>query len=421
MAMKRILIAGMIGNALEWYDYALYAQFASMITLHFFPASNTMSVFLTFLVFAVGFIARPLGGILFGIIGDEFGRRIALAIGITAMAVPTACIGLIPSYATIGIAAPILLTIIRLMQGFAVGGEFSGCISYLVEHASLKHRGLVGSVAFASLCIGMLVGTFVADAFNFWMPQAKLIAWGWRLPFIASLFVGGIGLYIRLRLSESPLYIAAKASGSLSKYPVRETFKKYWPQLLVAFTLYVALTAPFYIVVVYLRSFMQQLGYTLTQSSIMGSVILLTLTLVLPISAAISDKLGRRFVLITGLILLIIACYPAFASLATMNYTLVLIAQIIFAAILAFYMGPVPTVLVELFPTKVRFTAIGVSYNLGAALFGGTAPMVAILLAKYTGNNYAVAFYLMILALLALFTLRFYQETYKKNLAVQPE
>ena len=231
MAMKKILIAGMIGNALEWYDFALYAQFASMITLHFFPESEQMGTLLTFMVFAVGFIARPLGGILFGIIGDEFGRRIALAIGITAMAIPTACIGLTPSYATIGIAAPIILTVIRLTQGFAVGGEFSGCIAFIVEHAPLKHRGLVGSAAFASLCIGMLVGVIVTEAFAYWMAPAKLAAWGWRLPFIASLFVGGIGLYIRLQLSESPLYLAAKASGGLSRAPVRArtSLSHRWP------------------------------------------------------------------------------------------------------------------------------------------------------------------------------------------------
>jgi MFS transporter, MHS family, proline/betaine transporter len=193
--MKKIVISGMIGNALEWYDYALYAQFATIIGRHFFPDSELREV-LTFAVFAAGFIVRPLGGIFFGNLGDRFGRRVALFIGILTMAIPTAAIGMLPSYETIGIAAPIILTIIRLIQGFSLGGEFSGCIAYIVEHSPKEYRGLAGSASFVSMCAGMLFGLGVASLCSYCMTPETLISWGWRLPFIAGIFILGVVIYI---------------------------------------------------------------------------------------------------------------------------------------------------------------------------------------------------------------------------------
>lgn len=413
--MKKIVISGMIGNALEWYDYALYAQFASIIGRHFFPDSEIREI-LTFAVFAAGFIVRPLGGIFFGNIGDRLGRRAALVIGILTMAVPTAGIGFLPGYETIGIAAPIILVVIRLVQGFSLGGEFSGCIAYIVEHAPPEKRGIAGSASFVSMCCGMLLGLMTANAFIYFMAEDELIAWGWRLPFIAGLAIGGVGLYIRTHLSESPIYKAAKESGMLSKTPLRETLTSYLPQVIIAIGIYVTVTAPFYTATVFIENFMQTLGYSRSQSSIVGSIILVTMIIGFPISAIISDKIGRRPVLLVGIISLIILVYPIFMALGSMNYTLAVISQIIFASIIAIYMGPVPTVLVELFPTKVRFTGVALSYNLSAAVFGGSAPMVGMMLMKFTGNQYALSYYLIALACLSLIVLFFYKETYKKNL-----
>jgi MHS family proline/betaine transporter-like MFS transporter len=414
--MKKIVISGMIGNALEWYDYALYAQFASIIGSHFFPDSG-MRETLTLAVFAAGFVVRPIGGIIFGSIGDKFGRRTALVIGIITMAIPTAGIGLLPGYETIGIAAPIILTMIRLIQGFSLGGEFSGCISYIVEHAPAEQRGIAGSASFVSMCAGMLLGLVTASGFTYFMDQHSLTEWGWRIPFVAGLFIGTIGLYIRKNLSESPLYKQAKEAGRLSKFPLKETFVKYRYELLVAIGLYITVTAPFYTATVFIVNFMKMLGYNQLQSSVVSSVILITMIIVLPISAIISDKIGRRPVLITGIVALILLAYPIFLGLSSMNFTVAIISQIIFAAINAIYMGPIPTVLVEMFPTSVRFTGIALSYNLAAAIFGGSAPVVGMMLAKYTGDNNAIAYYLIGLALLSLFVLKFYRETYRKDLA----
>ena len=223
--MRKVVISGMIGNALEWYDYALYAQFAYIIGVKFFPQTEFVEI-LTFAVFAAGFVVRPLGGIIFGQIGDRFGRRIALVLGIMLMAIPTAGIGLLPSYESIGITAPIILVIIRLLQGFSLGGEFSGCIAYIVEHSPADKRGLAGSAAFVSMCLGMLLGLIVAQGFTYFLSEENLLSWGWRIPFIVGLFIGLVGLYIRSHLAESPLYKAAKAQGALSRTPLRETPRK---------------------------------------------------------------------------------------------------------------------------------------------------------------------------------------------------
>lgn len=414
--MKKVLIAGMVGNALEWYDYALYAQFASIIGKHFLPESDITDIWI-FAIFASGFIGRPLGGVVFGNIGDKIGRKLSLVLGILTMSVPTAAIGLLPGYNSIGIMAPIILTVMRLLQGFALGGEFSGCIAYMVEYAPKNIRGIAGSAAFSSMCGGMLIGLITSNAFIHFMPNKQLIEWGWRIPFIAGLFIGLVGFYIRLSLSESPVYKAAKEHGMLSRYPFRETVTKYWKPLLISISLYLSVTGPFYTITVFVENFMTKLGYDSLQSFIVSALVLIILIIVFPISAAISDKIGRRPVLITGVILLIIIAYPVFLALGSMNYIIALISQIIFAVILAIYMGPIPTVLVEMFPTRVRFTGVALSYNLSAAIFGGTAPMIGMMLTKITGNKYALSYYLIALGVISLTTiLTSYVETYKHSL-----
>lgn len=414
--MRKIVISGMIGNALEWYDYALYAQFAYIIGLKFFPETEFVEI-LTFAVFAAGFVIRPIGGIVFGYIGDRMGRRLALVLGIILMAVPTAGIGLLPSYNAIGIAAPLILTFIRLVQGLSLGGEFSGCIAYIVEHSPAEKRGLAGSASFVSMCLGMLMGLIVAQGFMYFLSEEDLMSWGWRVPFIFGLFIGLVSLYIRSHLAESPIYLAAKAQGSLSRTPLRETIKEYWRETLMAIAVYINVTAPFYTTTVFIKRYMTNLGYEQTQGALACSIILITMSIMFPISAYISDKIGRKPIIIWASIALVVSIYPIFLALHTMDYTLAILSQIIFSAIVGVYMGPVPTLLVELFPTRVRFTGVAISYNLSAAIFGGTAPMVGAALYKITGEQISLAYYLTALSLFCLGTLYFYKETYRNNLS----
>lgn len=415
--MKKVVVSGMIGNALEWYDYALYSQFVPMIAKHFFPETELASL-ISMAVFAAGFLMRPVGAIVFGYLGDMHGRRLALTVGILAMAVPTATIGLLPSYASIGITATILLSIVRLIQGFALGGEFSGCISYIIEHAPAEKRGLAGSAAFMSMSAGMLIGTLTGVSMSFLMSEEALYSWGWRIPFVIGFFIALIGLYIRFSLPETPVYAAAKAKGELSEAPVYETLRYYWPQLLVAIVLYINVMVPYYVSTIYVETFMQSLGYTRGEAGFVSAIILITMVMVFPISGRLSDKWGRKSVLTIGAIAIILASYPMIAALGHLDIISATCSQIIFAATIAFYMGPMPATAVEMFPTKVRFTGLGLSHNTSAAIFGGTAPMMGMILARVTQDQFAIGYYVAILAIFNLVILRiFYKETHHRSVS----
>jgi MHS family proline/betaine transporter-like MFS transporter len=415
--MKKIVTSGMIGNALEWYDYALYAQFAGIIGKTFF-SNSPWSELLTFAVFALGFIVRPVGAIVFSIIGDKFGRKAALSLSILSMAVPTAGIGLLPSYNNIGIIAPLALCALRLLQGLALGGEFSICISYLVEHAPPKQRGLIGSTSFVSMCIGLLLGSSTAYLMRYFINPQTLEDWVWRIPFVAGLFIGLVGLYIRMNLSESPLYLKAKEAGQLKTVPIKEVFACHLPDLLISIAIYTTVTAPFHTITVYIESFLHKtLNYTLLQATQISTLGLIVLIITMPIAAMLSDRIGRKPVLISSAGFLAIIIYPIFTAFGQQNFIVALWAQALFAFALGSYMGCIPTILVEIFPTKIRLTAVAFSYNLSAAIFGGTAPITAISLQKITNNDYAMGIYLACLATMSLVVIIcFFQESYHKDL-----
>ncbi len=418
MSMQRVIISGMLGNALEWYDYALYASFASIISKHFFPTEDpVISIIATFGVFAAGFIVRPLGGMFFGRLGDKYGRRTTLSIAILLMAIPTTCIGLLPTYEKIGILAPILLTLIRLLQGLSLGGEFSGCIAYVVEHSPKDYRGMAGSSAFCSMCIGMLFGSLTATFMSTLLGYEELVNWGWRIPFLMGIFIGLIGFHIRTHLDESPVYENAKNNGNLSLNPMHEIFANYSKELIIATGMYLTVTVPFYTLTVFVNNFMQTyLNFDVEEALLINSLALGLMIVLMPISAWISDIYGRRKVLINSTIAIILTIIPIFWMFTQTNFTIALIGQLIFAVVVSFFMGPVPTTLVELFPTRVRFTGVAISYNLSAAVFGGTAPMVAFWLIDSSGYYGSVALYIIVHALLTLFTLKYFAESPKKEL-----
>ncbi len=416
--MRRAIIAGMIGNGLEWYDFALYGYFAPVIGKLFFPDHDPyVQMIATYGVFAAGFATRPIGGLFFGYLGDKFGRKFSLTLSILMMAVPTACIGLLPTYATIGLWAPILLTSVRLLQGISIAGQFSGSITFIVEHAPVGKRGIAGSATILSLCIGMLLGSLIATIFAESLSTQAFEAWGWRVPFLLGIIIAYVGFYIRHHTEESPHYIKARDEGKLSPTPLREAFKNHPWELLRGVGIYMGVTIPFYTLTVFLNGFVSKgLGHPVKDALLMSTLSMFLLLVMVPFTGWLTDLWGRKRVLMWSAAAYFVFAYPIFWFMTVPGFTAPLMAQLAFTVIVAFYVGGAPTVFVELFPTSVRYTGMALSYNICAAVFGGTAPFVETWLIRKTNMNTIVAFYIMFSAVVSLIAFIGYHDRYKEEL-----
>jgi MFS transporter, MHS family, proline/betaine transporter len=403
--VNRVIASTMVGNGLEWYDYALYGTFTALISKHFFPAGDdAVALIATFGIFAVGFLMRPLGAMFFGYIGDKYGRKNALALSILLMAFPTACIGILPIYKEIGLWAPVLLTVIRLVQGVAVGGEFGGSIVYLVEHATNKNKNRMGSLSMLSMLIGLLSGAMISAGLAHYMSPIDFDTWGWRIPFILGFFIGIIGLYIRSRLDESPVFMEAKEAGHTSDAPIKDSLQQNYKEILLGIGIYLAVTIPFYIQTVFMPSFMVKfLELSTSDSLLIFSLSLLTMMIVAPISAWLSDNKDREVVLKVILILYVAFAIPYIYLLDQKTFASILVSQLLFSALLGSYIAPIPTLVVELFPTKTRYTGMSLACNLAAAIFGGTAPMLVTKMITLMGSNSPISFYIMVAAFSSFF------------------
>ncbi|MEQ1790048.1 MAG: MFS transporter [Rickettsiales bacterium] len=417
--MKKVVASGMIGNGLEWYDYALYGQMAWIIAELFFPPGDeSVRLLATFGIFAAGFIVRPVGAVLFGWIGDRYGRKSAMVIAVLMMAIPTGCIGLLPTYEMAGITAPILLTIIRLLQGLSLGGEFAGSITYIVEHAPPKRRGWAGSASLVSLILGFLLGSLVVNASIGVMGHEAFKSWGWRIPFLGGIIIGLVGFYIRRYCEESPAYEEAKQNNKLSKTPVREAFTKHPWEMLQGFALYMTVTMPFYLTAVYFISFSQnRLGVSVDNSLHFNISNMFAMLFAMPFSAWLSDHIGRKKVMMAAAIAMFFLT-PLLFTQFEMGAPLLAIglSQFIFALLVGIYSGPVPAMLVEMFPTNIRFTGMAIAYNLSAAVFGGTAPMVCEWLIRTTDSNYSLGWYVMVCNICSLIALYCYKDRFNQPL-----
>lgn len=414
---RKVVISGMLGNGLEWYDYALYGHMAIVFSKLFFPEGDaSKNLILTLLIFASGFISRPLGAIFFGRIGDKFGRKKALTLSMIMMAVPTGCIGLLPSYEAIGIAAPILLTLIRIVQGLSLGGAYSGSISYVVEHAPPDQRATVGSVIKLSLVIGFLFGSLVSTLVANVLSPEDFYSWGWRLPFFVGVGIGFVGFYIRNHGEESPVYEQAKKDGALSKTPLRDTFVLYPGKMLRAFSAYMFVTVPFYTVAIYMIAYSKNhLGLTEENALLINSAAMAAMFIGIFPAARLADKIGRRKVLLLGIVSMLLVTQPVFTMIQSGLFMDVLIGQCILALIIGWYLGPMPAVLVEIFPTRVRYTGMSLSYNL-CAIAGGFTPSLAEWMIRDTGSKTSIMWLLIgsgIISFIAVFT---YKDKWKEPL-----
>lgn len=393
-ASKLPIAAGIIGNALEWYDFLLYAYFAPILAPLFFPAKDPfVSLLLTFSVFALGFLVRPLGAVIVGRIGDKYGRRQALLITMSLMTVPTVLVGLLPGYAQIGIWAPLMLILIRVAQGLAVSGEIASAATYMIEYAHPNRRGFAGSLVMSSAFLGIMCGAVVALMLTEFMSPSLLHSWGWRLPFLLAAVFGVIGLMIRLRSIESPQFLALK---HLQTAPIKTLMKKYPGLLLQGVAITVIAAIGNYFLATYFSNYLVSAGLALKQAMLITVIAMAVFVIMIPFCGFLSDIFGRRKVFFIGVLALMIMAFPCFFWLSQHSFWQVLVAEIIFVIVLAFTSGPVLTAVAELFPTEVRNSGLSLAYNIALALFGGTTPMVALSLVRWTGNNTAPAWFLII-------------------------
>lgn len=417
-ARRRVIGASFIGNFVEWFDYAVYGYLATTIAAAFFPEANPQVALLnTFALFAVSFLVRPIGGFVWGALGDRIGRRTALSWSILIMSLATFSIALIPSYGQIGFWAPITLLVIRLVQGFSASGEYAGASAFLVEYAPANRRGLFAAVVPASTAAGLLLGSLLAALLTALLSHDQMTTWGWRLPFLLAAPMGLIGRYIRTRLEDTPAFRALAAEDRVIKAPARSLFRNYWKLLLLAVGAVLLNAVGFYVILSYMPTYLsEQIGLDATQSYLATTLALVTYIGFILLTGLASDRFGRKKVLITASISFVLLTVPAFMLLNTKSFLVILLVQILLGGMLTLNDGTLPSFLAEIFPTKVRYSGFAVSFNLANALFGGTAPFVATLLIAWSGNDLAPGWYLMAAAAVSLVAVALAHETSKAPL-----
>jgi metabolite-proton symporter len=397
----------MVGTTIEWYDFFLYGTAAALIfNKLFFPAFDALSGTLAaFATYAVGFLARPLGAVVFGHYGDRIGRKSMLLATLLLMGVPTTLIGLIPTYDSIGYGAAVLLVLMRFLQGMAVGGEWGGAALMAVEHAPTGHRGFFGSLPQAGVGAGLILSSLAMAAVA-QLPEADFMRWGWRLPFLASVILLVVGAFIRLKVAESPAFETLKTSGRQVEMPVMEVIRHHPRAVLTAAGARMAETTWFYTVVTFSLSYItQQLGMpkALTLHAIMAGAVVSLITI--PLAGHASDRFGARRVFMMGAALLCIAAIVFFQLLAAKDTSLLFVAMILaIGGIFPLLYAPQSALFSAQFPPEVRYSGISLSVQLAGAIAGGAAPIVATsLLAAGHGDPWMISVYLVSLAVLALF------------------
>jgi len=405
-------LVGLVGNVMEWYDFAVYGFFAATIGKLFFPSDDpVVSLIASFGTFAVGFLVRPLGGLVFGRIGDLVGRHRAMYLSVVTMAVPTLLMGLLPTYASIGVWAPILLVLIRLIQGLSVGGEYTSSLVYMVEQAPDGKRAFSAMWGTWGATLGTLLGSAVGFAVASMLTQEEMVAWGWRLAFIMGGLVAMVGLWLRRgHEEEHPV--------SQSKAPQKDIFTKHrWDVMRVAL-LNIGNTVTFYTIFVYTVSFLEQVVHFSEQKALRNnSIAMAFILLVMPLSARMADRYGRKAVLLVGFLMLTLSAIPLFHVIAQGIRWVTISCQLGLSLGLGIVSGGIAAANVELMPRDIRCTGLAFSYNLSVGVFGGLTPIVITWLTEYLNNPSAPGYWVAGACLISLVTLLFsVKETHNKPL-----
>ncbi|HDZ2573158.1 TPA: MHS family MFS transporter [Klebsiella pneumoniae] len=417
--MRRVAIASVIGTTVEWYDLFIFATASALVfNKIFFPSFDALiGTLLAFGTFASAYGARIIGAALFGHFGDKLGRKSMLLISLLAMGISTFAIGLLPDYASIGIWAPVLLLTLRLIQGLALGGEWGGAVLMAVEHAPVNKRGLYGSWVQIGVPVGTLLANLAFLAIAGLLPAEDLVSWGWRVPFLASALLIAIGLYIRLNIHETPIFQQTKTSEPQLKVPLFEIARKHWKQVLLGGIATMSTGSSFNIIVAFGLTYgTQTLGFSRT---LMLTVVLASCALcifLLPAFGALSDRFGRKPVIIGGIIAEAVVAFPMFWLMDTKELPLVFLGYGLLMTAFAANYGPIATFLAELFGTRVRYSGLSVAYMLSGLLGSATTPIVTTALLSWTGKGSSVAWYMMGSALISLIALLLLTETFRRDL-----
>ncbi|MDN5869158.1 MAG: MFS transporter [Nitrococcus sp.] len=411
-AMHRAIAGAAIGNALEWFDFGVYGYFAVTIGQVFFPThSTTASLLSAFAVFAVAFVARPIGSLFFGPLGDKVGRSGVLVATILMMSGATFAVGLLPSYDSIGVWAPIGLIILRLIQGFSTGGEYGCAATFIAEYAPDERRGFYTSWLELGTLAGYSLAAVLAAVLAASLSNEAMSSWGWRIPFLMAAPMGIFGLYLRLKLEDSPAFNQMKSAGEIAQAPLREAVTGHWRSMLLCIGIVVVWNVAYYTVLKYMPSYLTvRLNISELHSLLLSLGVLIGMMVLLTFIGRFSDRIGRRPVLLVACLGLLLFSYPAFA-LMQVGTALAFAGLAIVSFFVVLLSGTLPATLPAIFSTRVRNGGFTISYNLSTSLFGGTAPLVITYLISISGSNYVPAYYLMGAAAVAITPILLIRET----------
>jgi MFS transporter, MHS family, proline/betaine transporter len=416
--VRKAVVAGGIGSFVEWYDYGIYGLLTTYLAANLVGGGASASLFLTNVGFLVSFIARPFGGVICGYLGDRLGRRSLLAVLLLLISGSTAAIGLIPSTTTIGVAAPVLLLALRVLQGFSAGGEVAGAMSFVGEYAPDGRRNFLMSFVAIGSFIALMVGSAFSAVLITLLGDATMTSWAWRLPFLLALPLGYVGFYIRSRLEETPHFAAAREQNAVRRNPLKDVFTS--PRYLraIAITIFLpALNGPgYYLLFVFMPTYLKtSLGegrnFSMLQALVVTAISLVAIVICIPLLARLSDRIGRKPVLTASAVATAVAAYPMFLLIASGQFVLASIGTVVLAITFSGHAAVVHTVLAEMFPTSVRYSAYGIGFNISTIIFGGSAPLLMTALIKSTGSSLVPAYAAIAAALITLITLTVVRET----------
>lgn len=421
--IRRIAIAALAGSSIEWYDFFIYATAAALVFGElFFPgATPLVGTLLAFSTFWAGFLGRPIGGVIFGHLGDRVGRKPILVTALLIMGAATVLIGLLPTASTIGAAAPIILVTLRFVQGLAIGGQWGGAVLLITEYASNDRRGFYGSFAQMGVPVGVILGNIAFLILSGAMPSEQFLAWGWRIPFLASALLIAVALYIQLKIEDTPVFRqlqerAATNADEGGSSPIVEVLRDHWRQVLLAAGAFFVVNGAFYILITGMLDYgTRELG--LEQNTMLSAVLISSFTGIVAIGgfALLSDKVGRRPVYLAGGVLLAIWGFPLFWMVNTGSFILITLALIIAQTFLSMMYGPQAALYAEMFSAKLRYSGASLGYQLTSVLAGGPAPAIMTGLLALTGTSLSISFYILAMALITIVSVYLITETAQEN------